>query len=241
MLESIEKLLILQDRDRNLNRTRAELDTIGPEQEMAQIKCASSKKALEEAKLKYAHLEARKKELELEVDSEKQRIDKYSNQQLQTKKNEEYKALKNEIDGCEKRISGVEDTILELMEESDAAKAVVSSATRTAAEVQKRVDDQVAELAELKKNLDLRLAELESNRDELASAVEAGVLAKYERLLKQRGDNIVVGIEHGVCGGCHMKLTAQIMVDCRQQEEVPYCPHCGRILYYTRDMELEPA
>ena len=62
--------------------------------------------------------------------------------------------------------------------------------------------------------------------------------SRYERLLKSKGDNAVVGIEHGVCGGCHMKLQQRLIVTCQAQKEIVTCSSCGRILYFTRDMDL---
>jgi predicted nucleic acid-binding Zn-ribbon protein len=44
-----------------------------------------------------------------------------------------------------------------------------------------------------------------------------------------------------VCGGCHMKLQQQLIVSCQAQKEIVTCSSCGRILYYTRDMELTGA
>ena len=85
------------------------------------------------------------------------------------------------------------------------------------------------------------LAELQAGRAELAAAVDETARTRYERLFKSKGDNVVVGVEHGVCGGCHMKLPAQILVTCRSQSEIVSCINCGRILYYTRDMELAAA
>jgi predicted nucleic acid-binding Zn-ribbon protein len=35
-----------------------------------------------------------------------------------------------------------------------------------------------------------------------------------------------------------MKLPAQILVSCQAQAELVSCTNCGRILYYTRDMDL---
>ncbi|NDF01727.1 MAG: hypothetical protein EB034_26220, partial [Verrucomicrobia bacterium] len=60
-------------------------------------------------------------------------------------------------------------------------------------------------------------------------------------LLKSKGENVIVGIQHSSCGGCHMRLPTQIMVACQSQSEINSCPHCGRILYFTRDMELAAA
>jgi predicted nucleic acid-binding Zn-ribbon protein len=238
MLEAIEKLLILQDRDRKIIRTQMELSGIAPQREGMLAKAAGTQSALEAAKLKARQIEADRKKLELEAESHKQRIDKYSTQQLQTKKNEEYRALAHEIDTCKAAISKLEDQQLELMEQGEAAQKEVNEAAKIAAELKKVADSQITELDVRGQNLKKQLAELQSNRSELAAAVEEGALAKYERLLKHKGDNIVVGIEHAVCGGCHMRLPIQVIVSCKGDTEINSCPHCGRIIYYTRDMEL---
>src|SRR5258707_424933 len=81
------------------------------------------------------------------------------------------------------------------------------------------------------------LAELEANREELAGAVDDSARGKYERLVKNKGENVLVGIQHGVCGGCHMKLQPQLLVSAQAQQELITCSNCGRILYYTRDMD----
>jgi len=71
--------------------------------------------------------------------------------------------------------------------------------------------------------------------------VDEMVRARYERLVKSKGENVLVGVQHGVCGGCHMKLPAQTLVACQAGQELVSCTNCGRILYYTRDMELAGA
>jgi predicted nucleic acid-binding Zn-ribbon protein len=35
-----------------------------------------------------------------------------------------------------------------------------------------------------------------------------------------------------------MRLPTQIIVSCQAQQEIVTCTNCGRILYYTRDMDL---
>jgi len=35
-----------------------------------------------------------------------------------------------------------------------------------------------------------------------------------------------------------MRLPAQVLVTCQAQLELVTCINCGRILYYTRDMDL---
>ena len=56
-------------------------------------------------------------------------------------------------------------------------------------------------------------------------------------MIKTKGDNIVVGIANVTCGGCHMKVPQQLFVAAKAQTEIVTCISCGRMLYYTRDME----
>jgi predicted nucleic acid-binding Zn-ribbon protein len=238
MLGTIEKLLILQDRDKQIQRVQTQLAHIEPERNGLQTKASESQFRLENARVKLKEIECRRKDLELEVEAKKQLIEKYSNQQLQTRKNEEYRALTHEIDGCKQAIFEIENREIELMEQAEAAQRETVASTKSAGESRKLVDEQVARLGEREENLKKEYAELVTNREELAAAVEESARRRYERLAKSKGDSVVVGVQHGVCGGCHMRLSAQVLVTCQAQAELVGCTHCGRILYYTRDMDL---
>jgi predicted nucleic acid-binding Zn-ribbon protein len=238
MLEAIEKLLVLQDRDRRLMRLKEELLRVPTQRQELETKAALLQKGLDTFKNQAKQVESSRKQLELEVESKKQQIEKYSLQQYQTKKNEEYRALGHEIDNAKVAISKIEDQIIDLMEKGEAVQAEVVHAGKETAMTRKAVDEQIASLNGRETNLKKDLAELESNRSELASHVEAPALGRYERLLKSKGETVVVGIERGVCGGCHMRLNRQVLVTCQAQQEITCCPNCARILYYTRDMDL---
>lgn len=241
MLDVIEKLLVLQDRDRKILQTRDELAHVEPERNELQGRASGTQAKLDAAKQRVKHLESERKKLELDVEAKKQQIDKYATQQLQTKKNEEYRALQNEIDNCKKVIVGLEDQELELMEQGEAAQKEVAAAQQVAAEAKKLADGKLADLQTREKNLRAELTQLESNRAELAEAVDESARDKYERLLRNKGSNVVVGISHHSCGGCHMKLSRGTVVACQADQEIVTCTNCGRILYFTRDMDLAIA
>ncbi len=241
MLDTIEKLLILQDRDRKISRVQEELAHIAPEREGLRARAAASQAHLDTAKNRVKQIETDRKRLELEVGEKQTHIERYANQQLQTRKNEEYRALANEIENCRAEINKIEDREIELMEQAEAVQKEVVSATADLNEAKKLADGQIGQLDQREENLKKELAELQAGRAELASVVDATGRARYERLLKSKGDNVVVGVDHGACGGCHMKLPAQILVSCQAQKELVACINCGRILYYTRDMALAAA
>jgi predicted nucleic acid-binding Zn-ribbon protein len=241
MQHIIEKLLILQDRDRRISRIREQLARIEPERQLFQSKASSAQAGLDAAKLKVKQAETDRKKLELDVDSKKQLIEKYALQQFQTKKNEEYRALAHEIETCKEAITHLEDQQLELMEQIEAFQKQSAAASREAEESRKLAESQLKNIAAGEQTLKGELSGLESNRDQLTEAIEERALRLYERLVRNKGDNVVVGIQHGVCGGCHMKFPVQLVVSCQAAKELVTCPNCSRILYYTPDMDLAVA
>ena len=241
MQEIIEKLLVLQDRDRKISRVTQELAHIGPERESLKARAASTQTALDAAKLRVKQIESERKQRDLEIEGKKSQIEKYLNQQLLTRKNEEYKALTHEIEMAKEVIFKIEDAEIVLMEQAEAAQKDVARATTEAAAAKKLVDDQIGLLNQREENLKREFAELTAGRTQLASAVDDSTRSRYERLFKSKGENVVVSVEHSACGGCHMKLPTQIVTHCRAQAELVTCPNCGRILYFTGGMELTAA
>ena len=73
------------------------------------------------------------------------------------------------IDTCKAAIAKLEDQILEFMEQADASAREVAAANKVAAQAKKDVDAEVAELGKREENFKSKLAELQSNRAELAA------------------------------------------------------------------------
>jgi uncharacterized protein len=241
MLEPIEKLLILQERDRKIAQIEEELSHVPMERQRLQSKLAAATSNLDAARLKVKQLETERKKLELDVDSKKGLIEKYSLQQFQTRKNEEYRALSHEIDTCRADISKLEDGELELMEQIDTVQKEVAQSSKIAAETKRDIDSLLSGLLQREQALTKELSELRTDREQLAGAVDDSLRQRYQRLFQHKGNNVVVGIDHGVCNGCHMQLSRQIVVSCQAEQEIFSCPNCGRILYYTSDMDVAVA
>jgi hypothetical protein len=149
--------------------------------------------------------------------------------------------LAHEIAMAKSAIVKIEDQELDLMEQLDAAQKEVVSAQKALEAARTEVERQTLDIDSRERNLKTELTRLESERAGLAAEAESEVLMRYERLRRTKGERVVVGIAHGVCGGCHMKLPAQILISCQTSQELVPCSNCGRILYYTPDMSLVPA
>ena len=169
----IGKLLILQDRDQRILRIREQLARMAPERETLRSpnrrrpgrRGRPPKRAANRSK-------SDRKQRELEVEAKKQQIGRYSLQQFQTKKNEEYRALAHEIETCNADIVKLEDAQLELMEQAETTQREILAAGRQAEELKKLADGQIKDLAAREQSLTAELAELESNREQIKSAVD---------------------------------------------------------------------
>ena len=241
MLDVLEKLLILQDRDKKLAQVKDELAHIPYERAEINEKTSSTQAGLDSAKNRVKQIESDRKKLELDVEAKKQLIEKYALQQFQTKKNEEYRALAHEMEMCKEVIFKLEDQQLELMEQAEAAQKQVAAASQSAGEAKKALDSRLADLGAREKNLQAELDQASKARAEAFAAVDEPTRAKYERLLRNKGSTVIVGIQHGVCGGCHRQLSRAIVVACQGDQEIVSCPNCNRILYWTPDMDMAVA
>ena len=231
MLEVIEKLLTLQDRDQRLRSFQQELAHLPEERKAREKQIADSSAQLEQSKIRAREIEIEKRNLEIEAQAKRDSITRYKQQQLQTRKNEEYAALAHEIEAAEKAITTLEDRELDLMEDLEKLVPQIAAAEKLHAEERNKIENLLAALDGKKTNLETRIAELKSEHELLAKALDEDVLDIYLRIFKTKHGTAVAPLEHEVCMGCHMKVTAQTVVQVRGAREIVHCPQCGRILY----------
>lgn len=233
MLEVLEKLLALQDRDQHLRSFQTELTRLPEERKSWEKQLADSAARLDKAKTRAKEIEVEKKSLQVEEQAKRDTITRYKQQQLQTRKNEEYSALAHEIEAAEKHISGLEDRELALMDEAEQLQPEITTAEQTHASEKAKVEQMFTSLSEKKVNLENRITEVKTDRVRFTEGVDEDVLERYERLFKTKNGVAIAPLQHEVCMGCHMKVTTQTVVQVKSGKEVIHCPQCGRILYYT--------
>ncbi len=231
MLEAIEKLLALQDRDQRLRTFRLELDAIPVEKGAKERLIKEAADRLEKAKTRAKEIEVSKKNLQVEAAAKREQIARYKTQQMQTRKNEEFTALAHEIQTAEKVVSDLEDREISLMEEAEGLKPEIATAEAAFSEEKKKFELQIAALVAKEANLNERIQELQAARTACVAGIDEDLLERYERLFRNKGGNAVVALEHDVCTGCHMKVTTQTTVELKAQKTIVSCPQCGRLLY----------
>lgn len=233
MLQEIEQLLTIQDRDRKIRALKHEIKLAPSQRKDLDTRLAAAQQQLDSVKLKGMEIEMERKKLENEAQSKRDQIAKYNLQKFQTRKNEEFQALTNEIKRFEGEIQVIEDRELDLMDGAEKMKATIADAEKENAAVKAQVAQQTTDLDAKTVAIQVQLKQIEADRGKLAERVDEELLDTYDHLFANKGDNAVVALEHEVCMGCHMKLTTQTAVRVKGRREVVHCEQCGRILYYS--------
>ena len=192
---------------------------------------AGTTSALDEAKHKAKELEMQRKALENEVGTRRTKIEKYQNQKLETKKNDEYQAISHAIGSLEKEITALEDQELELMDAAEKQKPVIAAAEKEAAATKAQVQAQFADLDAKVKSIEAQVKEVEAERARLASEVEEDLLDTYQRLFETKDAQAVVPLTNEICQGCHVKSQTHVIHAVKAGKVVTHCLYCGRILY----------
>ena len=227
----LEQLLILQDRQQKIKQIENEIKNLPLQRKHLESQLADSAASLEAIKHKARQVEVDRKKLELDVGTRTESINRLKTQQYQTRKNDEFQAMGNEIKRYEDEIRKLEDQELELMEQGDKLKIEVAAEDKKAGATKDSIARQMNDLGEKSRALESRLQELEKERKELADKMDEDVLGRFERLFASKGDSAIVAVEHGVCTGCHMKLTVATIKATEAGKEIVNCEQCGRILY----------
>jgi uncharacterized protein len=227
----LEQLLVLQDRQQKIRQIQTEIKTLPLERSHLESQLAASAAGVDALKQKARQVEIERKKLELDVGTRTESISRLKTQQYQTRKNDEFQALGHEIERYENEIRKLEDQELELMIEADKLRAEIEAADKSARATKDTIARQLTDLETKSKALGSQQQELETERKALASKIDADLLDQFERLFNSKGDAAIVAVEHGVCTGCHMKVTTATASRVKAGREIVNCEQCGRILY----------
>ena len=231
MLPEIEQLLIIQDRDQKITKLNSDIERLPLEEQQAKQRLKSVIESVNSAESEIKSNEVEISKIELDIDTRKDSITKLKNQQLETKKNEEFAAMEHSITNYQDEISQLEDSQLELMEKGEELNNSLEEANDIHAKEQKVVDAELAIIKERKIQFSKKIEELKSDREKIASNIDNDLLDQYNRIFKSKKGVAVSELVNDICSGCHMKVTTTTAGMVRAEKVVSTCDQCGRILY----------
>lgn len=144
----------------------------------------------------------------------------------------EAEALQHEIRNLTIERGSADERGLQILEESGVTDTALAEARTDEAEAERVLAEAEAVLREAEREAERVIEELSSGRATLVASIEQSDLATYERLRASHAGVAIAEITHGVCGGCHMDISAGEMDAIKRlpADQVAECPNCTRLL-----------
>ena len=229
--EDLDKLFMLQEIDYEMAQLHKRLNLYPPMLKRLENNLERKRQELEQTKNEQKERLKERRLMEKEILFRQEEVQKKQNQQMAPKiKQDAYNALKREIDKLKEEISRLEDKVLQYISKDEEMEAVFAEAERNFKHEEEDAQMERQRIQEQIDSKNRRLAELEKEREKHILLVPGDLLTYYNRYIKTHVPPVLVRVEQDSCGGCHMRILPQIIVEIHRGEKMVTCEGCRRIL-----------
>jgi len=232
MKEQLARLYDLQQIDSGLMQHKAWIAGLDDGTKSGK-QLAAQQAALDAAQQKLKSLEAsnRAKELELKSADEERKSKSTKAYGGTVADAKELGALERKIDELKRKGSRLEDELLELMEQIEAARDEVARQERLFGAAQGLHDNTLADYAQARGKLEGQMRELLAKRQELVPQIDPALLKEYDALRLKHEGIAVSGVDGNLCKTCKTVLPQSALLAMKMGKVVVKCQNCKRILY----------
>lgn len=237
MKDEINKLKNLQEVDLQISKIEKEL-AVGSEElsfrkksiDKHQTDIAANSARLEDG-------EARRRELEAEVEDGQLMIKDRQNKLMKVQTNREYQSILKEIDDAKTGNRQRDDEIVRLLEQAESLQKKINDQVALCEEEETQYNEDAGQREKAAVELNAQMAKLQKTRDSKIKKVKVALLRKYEQIREKRDGVAMVGVNRGVCHGCFMNVPPQLYNELLREDKLHACPTCNRLLYNLPDSE----
>ena len=201
----------------------------------------SATTALAAAKQSLENNKAARRTIDKDLLADQQRLEKYKDQVMAVKTNEQLHAMQHQMKAVEDEIGQREEKVLLNMMEADEINAGIKKAEAALKAAQARMASERAAIeAETTAN-QASVAECAAARATLVAAMDnKGAVETFQRIAKVRG-TAVARAEGERCTICQVRLRPAVFAEVRKNESLVQCDSCNRILYFTPPKPADAA
>jgi len=233
--EQIAHLVQLQGIDDEAGTVRARLAVCANRLKDLEGKLADLSGRIETQDAERRQILARQKELTYKIEDANRLSKKAEKRLMEIKTSREYRALQRELEDAKGSIKEMEDEVMagmERVEELDKSIAALAQEhgelTQLYLQEKEDVDAEVADKSG-------RLEKLVASRMEIAGQVTPSLFQRYERIAGALSGRAVAAVVSMVCRGCNMNIPPQAYNELQRGDDLKFCPHCERIIYWKQD------
>lgn len=187
------------------------------------------------------HLDKLKKQYrsdEGEIQSIDAQIEKSQEKLRAVKTNKEYQSTLKEIEDLKEKASGIEDRMIEGLEEIEHADGQVAGQKADLEEVKIDVASKQTDIKEKGEAQQQDLDQWQKVREDILGNIDGKMQELYRKVKRQSNGLAMAAIQEGICDICRMNIPPQLFNELMRMDSMRMCPHCQRIMY-PKDVELE--
>lgn len=233
MQETLSALLQLQELDRDIFRTQAELKRLPAERAARRADIDKRIGRRNELKAEAKQLRVRIKEIEDVSTQHRQRVRKLENEAAGSRQDMALLvAYQHEIRTLKRDIGTSEEEGMQLLEKAEGLDAQAATIDTEIAAQEKVFEEFAANIARETATAQKKLDDLQTRRKaRMSDRIPPEALATYTRLLAAREGVALAALDGRTCQGCYMEVPTNMVVRVNRGTELVPCPSCDRILY----------
>ncbi|BBO80139.1 hypothetical protein DSCO28_07050 [Desulfosarcina ovata subsp. sediminis] len=236
--EQIETLVALQALELEANAADRQIQSLRDAAAALDRAAVERESLVAGEKERLLALQKNYRELEAEFKVNAGMVEKSNVKLGAVKTNKEYQSTLKEIEEIEKKNSAIEDRMIEQLDAIESQEIAVK-------ESQAQLDGFLISCREKRADAETRIqqirqtvADLNEKIVRVRTAADPKCIAVLDAVKKKVRGMAVVAAEHETCTGCHMNIPAQLFNELLRFDELRFCPHCHRIIYW-KEKEIE--
>ena len=234
MHQDLEALLALQADDDVIDGLDGKLRALGPRMAELERRRKTLADHLARAEAAAADDERKHRELEGRLSDHKQRQERNLQHLDSVKRMREATAAMAQVEQARKILIEEESELHALARRiADGHKGITAHREALEAQDQEQADER-AVIARERAAIESAIAEARAKRNQTATHVPKGILAKYDRIRGRKGEQAIFALRGPSCGHCDTAIPLQRRQQMLGTGKIEVCEACGVLLYATQ-------
>ncbi len=238
MNEFIPTLLKLQELEKKRYDFQSILDHQVAQAKKIKEPWVDIKNSIDEKKARIKKMKVEQHQIELEIETRNQSISRLETQRFETKKNDEFTTMGEEINNYQDDVEELEITLLAKFETIEKLEEKLEKEIETATALKPQIEKELGLFKQKLETAKKEVIELESAIAHLGKKLPSDTLEHWHRLSKNKAGLKTVVLFNdsaNVCPSCNMNVQPQIKIDIAHDENLVTCPSCASFLYLEDD------
>ena len=232
MNEQLKTLMSLQMNEMETDQTHALIGRLLEKKAQIESELTAFEDELNREMSSLVELRKEYRSMESDVQMNHERAKKSEATLRSVKTNREYQALLKEIDDQKAKIWTLEEAMLERLEKIEETEASIRIKKEEYLKFQQKVEKEKEIVEQEEKKGEKKIVGLKIKHDEISKIVDSGLYKKYQFIKSRIGTTVVVPVKNYTCFGCNMNIPPQMYNELQQNDDLAFCPHCQRMIYW---------